>query len=156
METSRGASSADRITTMLDAARFFAGITAESIAQTDVGFTLPQLRVLVLASENEPLSASAVATALDIHLSNASRLCDRLVRAGMLDRRDRPDNRRQIELTLTAEGRRQLELIEAHRRQVFATILRRLSAEDQSTLQSALQLLVTTAAEYDAAQTSMP
>lgn len=74
----------------------------------------------------------------------------------MLDRRDRPDNRRQIELTLTAEGRRQLELIEAHRRQVFATILRRLSAEDQSTLQSALQLLVTTAAEYDAAQTAMP
>lgn len=73
-------SEADRITTMLEAARFFAKITAESIAQTDVGFTLPQLRVLVLASENEPLSSSAVAIALDIHLSNASRLCDRLVR----------------------------------------------------------------------------
>lgn len=110
----------DPIATMLDAARVFAGITAESIAQTDVAFALPQLRVLVLASEHEPLSASAVATALSIHLSSASRLCDRLVRAGLLDRRDRPDNRRQIELTLTASGRHQLELVEAHRRRVFA------------------------------------
>lgn len=141
---------------MLEAARVFAGITAESIAQTDVAFTLPQLRVLVLASDKEPLSASAVATALDIHLSNASRLCDRLVRAGMLDRRDRPDNRRQIELTLTAEGRRQLQLVEAHRRRVFAMILRRLSVADQETLQSALQLLLTAAAEYDATRTSIP
>lgn len=141
---------------MLDTARVFAGITAESIAQTNIAFTLPQLRVLVLASENEPLSASAVASALDIHLSNASRLCDRLVRAGMLDRRDRPDNRRQIELTLTQEGRHQLELVEAHRRQVFAKILRRLSAEDQRTLQAALQLLLAAANEYDATRTAIP
>lgn len=146
----------DPIATMLDAARVFAGITAESIAQTDVAFTLPQLRVLVLASEHEPLSASAVATALSIHLSSASRLCDRLVRAGLLDRRDRPDNRRQIELTLTASGRHQLELMEAHRRRVFAKILRRLSLDDQRTLQSALQVLVATADEYNASRTAIP
>lgn len=156
MGTNRGGSSADRIASMVEAARVFAGITAESIAQADTSLSLPQLRVLVLASRNEPLSATAVATALEIHPSNASRLCDRLVRAGMLDRRDRPDNRRQIELTLTPEGRRQLELIDGHRRRVFAKILRRLAPEDQGALQSALRLLVVAADGYEASRTSIP
>jgi hypothetical protein len=35
---------------LMSAARIFAGITAESIAQTGDAVTLPQLRVLVLAS----------------------------------------------------------------------------------------------------------
>lgn len=151
-----GHRSTDQIATLMEAARVFAGITAESVAQTDTAFTLPQLRVLVLASENPSLSVSAVAKALDVHMSGASRLCDRLVRMGMLDRRDRPDDRRQLELTLTPEGRRQLELVEEHRRQVFAIILRRIPVDQRRELQSALQVLITAADEYAAARTHVP
>lgn len=141
---------AEQLDAMVTAARVFAGITAESIAQADAGLTLPQLRVLVLASQIQPLSPSDVAGALDVHLSTASRICDRLVRAGMLDRRDREDDRRLLALTLTAYGRRQLDDITAHRRQVFRRVLRRMEPGQRTALAQALIDFVEAAWEYDA------
>jgi DNA-binding MarR family transcriptional regulator len=67
--------------TLMNAARIFAPITAESVAQVGEGVTLPQLGVLVLASQPGHLNASGVAETLDVHLSSASRICDRLVQA---------------------------------------------------------------------------
>jgi hypothetical protein len=46
---------------MLSAARIFGAITAESIARVGEGITLPQLRVLVLASQPGQLNATGVA-----------------------------------------------------------------------------------------------
>ena len=43
---------------------------------------------------------------MGLHLTRASRLCDRLVAAGLLDRADDPANRRQLTLTLTPDGER--------------------------------------------------
>lgn len=156
MSPSRQGRAASELDTMINAARVFAGITAESIAQAEAGLTLPQLRVLVLASQIEPLSASDVAGGLDIHLSTASRICDRLVRAGLLDRRDREDDRRQLALTLTDQGRRQLDAITAHRRQVFRRVLRRMEPSRRSELASALGDFVEAAWEYDSPQTLLP
>jgi DNA-binding MarR family transcriptional regulator len=45
-----------------------------------------------------------VAGALDVNPSNASRTCDRLMKAGLLDRRESPDDRRNVTLTLTEAG----------------------------------------------------
>jgi len=141
---------------MIAAARVFAGITAESIAQADALLTLPQLRVLVLASRLEPLSATAVAVELDVHLSTASRICDRLVQADLLHRRDRPDDRRQLELTLTDEGRRALDSITEHRRRVFTRILRRIGREERTVLAQALDGFVEAAEEYDFQRSLVP
>ena len=76
---------------VMRAARSFAGITAESVAQTD-GLTAPQLRVLVLASTRRPLTRTEVAEVLDVHFSDAGRTCDRLLQAGL---RPRPRPRRR-------------------------------------------------------------
>jgi DNA-binding MarR family transcriptional regulator len=141
---------------MVAAARVFAGITAESIAQSDAAITLPQLRVLVLASRLEPLNATAVAVALDVHLSSASRICERLVQAGLLHRRDRPDDRRQLELTLTEEGRRALNNISEHRRRVFTRILRRIDAAERMALSRALDGFIEAAQEYDTERSLAP
>jgi DNA-binding MarR family transcriptional regulator len=151
----RGRAAQD-LSTMVRVARVFVGITAESIAQADSGLTLPQLRVLVLASQVEPLSASDVAGALDIHLSVASRMCDRLVRSGLLDRRDRPNDRRQLALTLTAEGRRQLDVINAHRRRVFARLLRRMEPARRSVVTELFGDFLAAAREYDGPRTLIP
>ncbi len=141
---------------MVAAARVFAGITAESLARAGAGITLPQLRVLVLASTSATLNATEVATALDIHLSTSSRLCDRLVQAGLLDRRDRPDDRRQLLLTLTDEGRELLSMITEHRRTVFSRILRRLDPADSAALAQSLGSFIEAAHEYDADRSLMP
>ena len=145
-----------QLATMIDAARVFAGITAESIAQSGAALTLPQLRVLVLASLAEPLNATAVAAALEVHLSSASRICDRLVRGGLLARRDRPDDRRHLELTLTEEGERVLADITAHRKRVFSRVLRRIDPADRALLTDALGPFIDAATEYDNRRSLMP
>jgi DNA-binding MarR family transcriptional regulator len=127
------------VETVVDAARVFSAVTAESIAQAGDGVTLPQLRVLTLASTAGSLNNSQVADALGVHISNASRICERLVQAGLLSRRDSPSDRRQVELTLTIEGRRVLDVVTNHRRGLFRRVLVHLSEEQRSNLGQALE-----------------
>ena len=141
-------STAQSMDTLLSAARVFAAITAESIAQVEEGVTLPQMRVLVLASQPGQLNATGVAQALDIHLSSASRICDRLVQAGLLYRRDLPQDRRNVELTLTPAGERLLGSVNDHRREVFRRILRRMDSAERESLAAALSVFVGAAEEY--------
>jgi DNA-binding MarR family transcriptional regulator len=124
------------------AARVFAAVTAEAIAQAGLRVTLPQLRVLTLAANVPSLSNSDVARTLDIHISNASRMCDRLVQAGLLDRRDSPADRRQVELTLTVTGRDLVDAVTRRRRQAFDRILRRMTGAERSTLIEALDSFI--------------
>ena len=151
----RGSPTAE-VDVLVTAARVFAGITAESLAQAGATITLPQLRVLVLASRSTSLNATEVASALRIHLSTASRLCDRLVQTGLLDRRDRPEDRRQLQLTLTEQGRGLLGSITEHRRSVFARILERLDPGEGAALAEALERFVDAAHEYDEGHSLVP
>lgn len=144
------------IEVMIAAARVFTGITAESLAQAGAGITLPQLRILVLASVSESLNATEVAAALDVHLSTASRLCERLVQAGLLDRRDRPEDRRQLQLTLTRAGHELLKKITQHRRAVFTRILRRLDLDGRAALADSLTAFIDAAHEYAPGRSLVP
>jgi DNA-binding MarR family transcriptional regulator len=133
---------------VMRAARIFAGITAESVAQTGDAVTLPQLRVLVLASTRPALNNTEVADALDVHLSNASRTCDRLVQAGLLSRRESSTDRRRVELSLTREGEKLLATITAHRQAAFSRILQQMPPQDQLALAHALDSFTDLADEH--------
>src|SRR5689334_23908448 len=82
--------------TML-AARALVGISAQSLADVDDVVTPPQLRVLVMIASRGPSNLGAVARSLGVHPSNATRACDRLVTAELLDRRDDPADRRNLQ-----------------------------------------------------------
>jgi DNA-binding MarR family transcriptional regulator len=138
----------DEIEIAMRAARIFAGVTAESIAQAGDTVTVPQLRVLVLAASRDSLNTTAVAEELDVHLSNASRICDRLVAAGWLNRRESPADRRNVELSLTVEGEALLSSVMSHRRAAFTRILKRIPADDRTTLARGLQALCDAADDY--------
>src|SRR5689334_24049458 len=90
--------------TML-AARALVGISAQSLAEVDDAVTPPQLRVLVMIASRGPLNLGAVARGLGVHPSNATRACDRLVVAGLLDRRDDPADPPNLPVQPTARGR---------------------------------------------------
>ena len=99
------------------------GVTAQSVSAVEDVVTLTQLRVLVLISSRGPLNLNAVAQAMGVHPSNAPRACDRLVNAGLLDRRDSPSDRRNVSLDLTPAGRELVQTMVAHRRDAIAQVL---------------------------------
>src|SRR5205823_15025006 len=52
-----------------------------------------------------PRRAIDIATEVGVNPSTGSRMCDRLVRKGLVRRARRPEDRRVVRLTLTATGR---------------------------------------------------
>jgi len=129
-----------QVDAVVDATRVVGALIAESLAELDPPLTMPQWRVLVLASE-APCNVTAVADDLRVHLSNATRLCDRLVDAGLLSRERSQRDRRHVMLTLTADGRRLHAAAMAHRRRRVERAMAHLDPEEQTKLADALTSL---------------
>lgn len=123
------------------------GIAAASIAEVDDSVTVPQLRVLVMVDTRGPLNLAAVAAGLSVNPSNASRICERLIRAGLLDRQESPDDRRNIVLSLTDAGGRLVHRVTKHRRTAITRVLRDMDAQDRELLKTALDRFATAAGE---------
>ena len=88
--------------------------------------SLAQLRVLAVLRAQEPLTPGRLADVLLVSPSTVTGLTDRLVRQGLIARRDDPEDRRVIRLYLTEEGRRMIEEVgeagRAYIREVMAVI----------------------------------
>jgi DNA-binding MarR family transcriptional regulator len=125
---------ADEVEAVLRATRVLVAVSARSVDVVDEEVTLPQLRVLVMVASRGPLNLAAVAAGLGVHPSNATRAVDRLVRAGLLDRRDDPADRRNLILQLTAAGQRTIDRVMDERRRGIAEILARMPAERRRAL----------------------
>jgi DNA-binding MarR family transcriptional regulator len=132
--------------TML-AARALVGISARSLAEVDDVVTPPQLRVLVMIASQGPLNLGAVARVLGVHASNATRACDRLVAAGLLDRQDDPADRRNLYLQLTAQGRALVDGVMDRRRRAIAEVLDRMPALQRTALVPVLESFAEAAGE---------
>ena len=131
------------------AARALVGISARSLVDVDDVVTPPQLRVLVMIASRGPLNLGAVARGLGVHPSNATRACDRLVVAGLLDRRDDPADRRNLLLQLTEEGRTLVDQIMDRRRHAIAEVLARMPALQRTALIPVLVTFAEAAGEMD-------
>jgi DNA-binding MarR family transcriptional regulator len=64
-----------------------------------------QLQALLMVEQDEGLNLGTLAERLGVILSSASRLCDRLVAAGMLDREPARTDRREVRLVLNGPAR---------------------------------------------------
>ena len=87
---------AAQVDAVLWASRALVGIAASSVAEIGDDVTIPQLRILVIVDTWGPLNLVAVARALAVNPSNASRAVDRLIKAGLLDRRESRADRRNL------------------------------------------------------------
>ncbi len=132
---------------LMRASRVITAVVAGSLARDEDVVTMPQMRVLVLVASRADVGASAVAEALGIHLSGASRICERLVTAGLLTRREAQADRRQIELGLTPAGAGLIASIMDDRRAAFAAMLAGMAPEDRAHLTSGLVALADVAGE---------
>jgi DNA-binding MarR family transcriptional regulator len=68
-----------------------------------------QRKLLGTISEKEPATLNEVAKAIGRGAPAVSRSVDALVRAGLVERTQDPDNRRRLALRLTPKGREQLD-----------------------------------------------
>jgi MarR family transcriptional regulator, organic hydroperoxide resistance regulator len=73
-------------------------------AMRPLGLTAAQADALTVIGQAEPLALNELGALLIAEGGHPSRLVDRLVAAGLVDRRDNPDDRRQVELSLTPAG----------------------------------------------------
>lgn len=129
------------------AAQALVGVAAQGVAEVEDRVTLPQLRVLMLVSTRGGLNLNALAAAMNVHPSNASRSCDRLVAAGLLTRMEAVIDRRNLTLELTIDGHRLIDELIEHRRTAVITILEGLSVSRRRTLVGALSSFARSAGE---------
>lgn len=127
-----------QVDAVMDAARLLVAVVAASVLEVEERASLPQLRVLTLMATHGSLTLGAVAAALGVHPSNATRMCDRLVAAGLVYRQDDPGDRRQLQLTLTASGAELVESVMAHRRAAVRRALAQMAEPDRARLANSL------------------
>ncbi len=89
---------------LLALARLVTGISTRAADRLGT-LSVVQLRALTVIDLLAPANLGQVATDLGVTVSTASRLVNRLVSAGLIDRRPSPHSRRELALTVTGVGR---------------------------------------------------
>ncbi|BCJ64017.1 MarR family winged helix-turn-helix transcriptional regulator [Polymorphospora rubra] len=82
-----------------------------------------QLRALIVVEQYDGINLRGLAESMGMILSSASRLCDRLVAAGVLERVPGRADRREISLHLTPGGEALLAELRDDRRERLAAVL---------------------------------
>ncbi|MER6735519.1 MarR family winged helix-turn-helix transcriptional regulator [Streptomyces puniciscabiei] len=98
-----------------------------------------QLRALRILQAAPGLNLTALAESMEIGMPTASRLCDRLEAAGLLERVLHPQKRREVQLNLTGHGRQVLDEVAARRSRALATVFAAMGTGDRDALSRGLQ-----------------
>ena len=101
-------------------------------------YTLPQLRLLAMVDKTDVQYVTEVAEFLNVSNAAASKAVDRLVKRGLIERRESRRDRRAIRLLMTEEGHRVIEEFESVQHRVFAGLFEDVPSGD---LLQAAQLL---------------
>lgn len=90
------------------------------------GVSMAHLHVMWLLKRHGDLSMGRLAELLDVSLSNASGLIDRMVERGLVERVRVPDDRRLVLVALSAHGLQMLDHADVLRSDLLESVLRRL------------------------------
>ena len=135
------------INAVLLASRAVVAIAARSLSAAPAHITLPQYRVLVMLATRGPQFPTVLAAELRVAPSSVTRLCDRLVAKGLIDRGEAPDSRRQIVVTISPAGRSVVDAVNSVRRQEIGRLVTAVPPERRSQTIEALNDLSVAAGE---------
>ena len=119
---------------VLGASRVLVAVAARSLADVAEEVTLPQYRALVVLGSRGPQRVASLAEALAVTPPTATRMCDRLVRKGLVTRRPSDEDRREVHLSISRAGRDLVTRVTARRRKEIASLLAGIPAEDQAAM----------------------
>jgi DNA-binding MarR family transcriptional regulator len=101
---------------------------------------------VVLASRG-PQRIIDLAGYLDVNASTATRMCDRLVRKGLVRRQRLPSDRRTVRVSISESGRDLVVAVTKARRREIAAIVRRIPADRRQRLVETLRMFADAAGE---------
>ena len=102
------------------------------------GVSMTHLHVMWRLEESGELPMSRLAEFLDVSLSNATGLIDRMAERGLIERTRLEDDRRVVLVGLTPAGKEMLDEIQIMKRDLMHAVLGRLDAAQLDRLQAAL------------------
>jgi DNA-binding MarR family transcriptional regulator len=115
-----------------DSSRMLRRIFNERI--TPLGLTQAQWRALVHLSRNEGLNQVGLAELLEVQPITAARLIDKLVAAGLVERRPDPNDRRAQRLFLTEQAAPMLAQIWEIADEIYEVVLGGIDTRDRDVL----------------------
>ncbi|WP_245922875.1 MarR family winged helix-turn-helix transcriptional regulator [Paractinoplanes atraurantiacus] len=137
---------------LLALSRAFVAETARSLSGLDEDVTLPQFRTLVVLVSRGPQRIVDLASELTVTSSTAVRMCQRLVRKGLVAREERLHDRRAAWITLTDAGRELVGEVMRRRRDRLAELIAELSLTRPLAFASVLNALVEATGEVPDAE----
>lgn len=123
---------------VLTASRLLVAVSARSIAAVDDSISLAQFRLLVVLASRGLRKVTELAEALGVNPSTATRAVDRLLEAGLVDRRTNPRSRRETQISLTTAGQRVVREVTRRRRKEISRIVAKMPRTHQRGLVRAL------------------
>ena len=132
---------------VLSASRVLVAVAARSLADAGEDVTLTQYRSLVVLASRGPETVAELADHVAVTPPTASRLCDRLVKKGLIRRRAGRHDRRQVHIALTETGRELIDAVTVRRRREIADLLAAIPLETQRSVVTALTQLAEVAGE---------
>jgi DNA-binding MarR family transcriptional regulator len=109
-------------------------LTSTATRWRDIDLSMQQVRALFFLRDEEEASVGRLAELFGFGLPAASLLADRLVRAGYVERREDPADRRRVLLSLTRVGVRLVTDLREGSHSVLRRWMASLSAEDLAAL----------------------
>ncbi|MDR2183354.1 MAG: MarR family transcriptional regulator [Clostridiales bacterium] len=104
--------------------------------------TMAQCHALIEIGRAGHISLIELSEALGLENSTISRTVNHLVNAGVASRETDPANRRYVIISLTGDGRRMFDGIEAGMSLYYGQILRKIPIEKQEKVLSGIQILL--------------
>ena len=132
---------------VLGASRALVAVAARSLANVAEDVTLAQYRVLIELAARGPQRVANLAAALGVERSTATRMCDRLVRKGLVHRRRTNQDRRGVRVSLTTAGGELVAEVTRRRRAEIATIVGRIPKAHRRPVLNALRAFAEAAGE---------
>ncbi len=129
------------IEAIIHASRAMVGIAIRSLSESCESMTLPQYRTLVVLSDGGPRRLADLADALGVSPSTATRMCDRLVRKGLITRARDELDRREVNLKVTVVGRTAVMDVISRRRSEVCALLTSIPLGTRRDLVDSLRLL---------------
>ena len=132
---------------VLTASRSMVAVATRSLGAAAEETTIAQYRALVVLASRGPQRLVDLAEALAVAPSTAGRMCDRLVRKGLIRRHRTRADRRVVQVSVTPAGRRVVDEATTRRRALIAEILAKLPVPAQQAVAQALREFADAAGE---------